>query len=93
MLIYQCERLLESLFPSNWLTGYSAASAVAANIILRSAFASGFPLFTRQMFENMRVQWASTLLGCLAAVMVPIPFTFIAYGRRLREAKGVKDTS
>ncbi|KAL4971686.1 major facilitator superfamily domain-containing protein [Aspergillus desertorum] len=26
-----------------------AASAVAANIILRSAFASGFPLFTRQM--------------------------------------------
>ncbi|KAL3430193.1 major facilitator superfamily domain-containing protein [Aspergillus tetrazonus] len=61
-----------------------AASAVAANIILRSAFASGFPLFTRQMFETMGVQWAATLLGCLAIVLVPIPFVFKALGPRLR---------
>ncbi|KAJ5449850.1 uncharacterized protein N7458_006299 [Penicillium daleae] len=61
-----------------------AASAVAANIILRSAFASSFPLFTRQMFDNMEVQWASTLLGCLATVLVPIPFLFRAFGPRLR---------
>ncbi|KAL6229182.1 hypothetical protein BDW75DRAFT_250022 [Aspergillus navahoensis] len=61
-----------------------AASAVAANIILRSAFASAFPLFTRQMFENMKVQWAATMLGCLAAVLVPIPYVFKALGPRLR---------
>ncbi|KAL4738491.1 major facilitator superfamily domain-containing protein [Aspergillus similis] len=61
-----------------------AASAVAANIMLRSAFASGFPLFTRQMFEKMEVQWAATLLGCLAVVLVPIPFVFRALGPRLR---------
>ncbi|KAL3476582.1 major facilitator superfamily domain-containing protein [Aspergillus californicus] len=53
-----------------------AASAVAANIILRSAFASSFPLFTRQMFANLGVQWACALLGCVAAVLVPIPFLF-----------------
>ncbi|KAJ5654377.1 hypothetical protein N7490_001380 [Penicillium lividum] len=61
-----------------------AASTVAANIILRSSVASGFPLFTKQMFENMGIQWASTLLGCLAAVMIPIPLVFRAYGPLLR---------
>ena len=65
--------------------GYDrAASTVAANIILRSAVAAGFPLFSKQMFENMGVQWACTLLGCLAAVMIPIPFAFRTYGPWLR---------
>lgn len=38
-----------------------AASTVAANIMLRSAVAAGFPLFARQMFANLGVQWAGTL--------------------------------
>ena len=63
---------------------HSAASAVASNIMLRSAVAAGFPLFSRQMFQNMGVQWAGTLLGCLAAVMIPIPIIFRAYGPLLR---------
>lgn len=61
-----------------------AASAVAANIILRSAVAAGFPLFSRQMFQNMGIQWAGTLLGCLAAIMIPIPIIFRTYGPWLR---------
>ncbi|OTA98351.1 hypothetical protein M426DRAFT_17483 [Hypoxylon sp. CI-4A] len=61
-----------------------AASTVAANIIMRSAFAAGFPLFSKQMFRNMGVQWAATLLGCLAAIMVPIPYLFRNYGPWLR---------
>ncbi|KAL2784811.1 major facilitator superfamily domain-containing protein [Aspergillus keveii] len=61
-----------------------AASAVAANIILRSAVAAAFPLFSKQMFANLGVQWAATLLGCLAAVMIPIPFAFRRFGGRLR---------
>lgn len=62
----------------------SAASTVAANIIIRSATAAGFPLFSRQMFQNLGVQWAGTLLGCLAAIMIPIPFAFQVYGPWLR---------
>ncbi|KAJ5278984.1 hypothetical protein N7478_004356 [Penicillium angulare] len=61
-----------------------AASTVAANIILRSSIAAGFPLFTKQMFENMGIQWACTLLACLAAIMIPIPIAFRAYGPQLR---------
>lgn len=52
--------------------------------MLRSAVAAGFPLFSTQMFESLGVQWAGTLLACLAAVMIPIPVVFRAYGPTLR---------
>lgn len=61
-----------------------AASALAGNAFLRSAFAAAFPLFAKQMFVNMEIKWASTLLGCLAAVMIPVPFMFYIYGARIR---------
>ena len=67
----------------------SAASAVAANIMLRSVIAAGFPLFTRQMFSNLGIQWAGTLLGCIAAVMIPIPIIFWFYGAALRQKSKV----
>jgi MFS transporter, DHA1 family, multidrug resistance protein len=31
------------------------------------------------------VNWAGTLLGCVAAIMIPIPVLFYLYGKRLRE--------
>ncbi|GKZ69770.1 hypothetical protein AnigIFM50267_004997 [Aspergillus niger] len=61
-----------------------AASALAANTFCRSLVAAGFPLFSRQMFGNMGIQWAGTLLGCLAVALVPIPLAFLRYGKRLR---------
>lgn len=67
------------------LTSQRAASVFAANTILRSAVGAAFPLFSRQMFENLGVQWAGTLLGCLGAIMVPIPLVFIRFGPRLRQ--------
>ena len=36
------------------------------------------------MFNNLHIQWAGTLLGCLAAVMVPIPICFYLFGGKLR---------
>ncbi|KAJ6036543.1 hypothetical protein N7540_000822 [Penicillium herquei] len=66
-----------------------SASAVAANIILRSSVAAVFPMFTTQMFERLGIQWACTLLGCLAALMIPIPYAFRSYGKSLRERSKV----
>lgn len=63
----------------------SAASAIAANTFLRSIVGAGFPLFSRQMFDNLGIQWAGTLLGCLAAAMVPIPICFYLFGKKLRQ--------
>lgn len=66
------------------VTIHSAASAIAANTFLRSFVAAGFPLFSRQMFNNLKIQWAGTLLGCLATAMVPIPVCFYLFGKKLR---------
>ncbi|CAG8311495.1 unnamed protein product [Penicillium salamii] len=62
-----------------------AASVFAANTIIRSAVGAAFPLFSKQMFVNLGVQWAGTLLGCLALIMVPIPLAFIKWGPALRK--------
>lgn len=37
------------------------------------------------MFQNLGVQWAGTLLGCLALIMIPIPLAFIKWGPALRK--------
>lgn len=52
---------------------------------MRSSVAAAFPLFSKQMFQNLGVQWAGTLLGCLALIMVPIPLAFIKWGPALRK--------
>ncbi|EIW76467.1 hypothetical protein CONPUDRAFT_16955, partial [Coniophora puteana RWD-64-598 SS2] len=62
----------------------AAASALSANTIVRSCFGAGFPLFATQMYEKLGPQWASTLLGCIAVIMIPIPFVLIKYGTKLR---------
>ena len=61
-----------------------AASAIAGNTFLRSLCGAGFPLFARQMFDGMGIQYAATLLGCVAAVLAPIPFIFYRYGAKIR---------
>ncbi|KAH6623008.1 major facilitator superfamily domain-containing protein [Chaetomium tenue] len=61
-----------------------AASAIAGNTFLRSLAGAGFPLFSRYMFEGMGIQWASTLLGCIAVALVPIPVVFWLYGHNIR---------
>lgn len=70
---------------SNCESSHRAASAVAANIILRSSIAAGFPLFSTQMFRGLGAQWACTILGGLAALMIPIPIAFRIYGPLLRQ--------
>ncbi|KAH9965340.1 MFS polyamine transporter [Russula dissimulans] len=61
-----------------------AASAFAATTMIRSAAAAAFPLFTTQMFDNLGIQWAGTLIGLIAALLAPIPFIFLKYGARIR---------
>jgi DHA1 family multidrug resistance protein-like MFS transporter len=61
-----------------------AASAIAGNTFLRSLAGAGFPLFATQMFDALGVNWTGTLLGCVAAVLVPIPVLFYVFGARIR---------
>ena len=70
----------------------SAASAIAANTFLRSLAGAGFPLFSQYMFSALGVNWAGTLLGCVAAVLVPIPVLFYVYGHKIREKSAFAPT-
>ncbi|GKT43612.1 caffeine resistance protein 5 [Colletotrichum spaethianum] len=51
-----------------------AASVLAGNDLFRSAFGAAFPLFATGMYEKLGVSWASSLLGFLAIIFIPIPF-------------------
>ncbi|KJK74462.1 hypothetical protein H634G_10229 [Metarhizium anisopliae BRIP 53293] len=61
-----------------------AASAVAANTIARSAFASVAPLFTKKMFDTLGIGGGGSLIGGVATVLAVIPFMFYKYGREIR---------
>ena len=63
---------------------FFAASALAANTVVRSLFGAGFPLFATQMYESLNPRWASTLLGFIALVMTPIPLVLFKFGPALR---------
>ena len=62
-----------------------AASAVAANTVVRSACAAAAPLFTQYMFDSMGVGGGGSLIGGMAVVLAPIPFLFYKYGEGLRK--------
>ncbi|KAG1718950.1 MFS general substrate transporter [Suillus lakei] len=62
----------------------TAASALAANTVFRSAAGAVFPLFASQMYNALDPRWASTLLGCVACIMIPIPIVLKRYGPTLR---------
>ena len=61
-----------------------AASVLAANTVLRSLFGAAFPLFTRQMYENLGTQWASSVPAFLALACLPMPFVLYKYGPAIR---------
>ncbi|KAI0946742.1 hypothetical protein AcW1_010117 [Taiwanofungus camphoratus] len=63
--------------------GYTA-SALAASTMVRSAVGAAFPLFTTQMFHNLGINWACTLIGLLGLLLAPSPFLFYRYGARIR---------
>ncbi|KAF2794406.1 major facilitator superfamily [Melanomma pulvis-pyrius CBS 109.77] len=62
-----------------------AASAIAANTFLRSLCGAAFPLFAQQMFNGMGIEYASTLLGCIAVLLIPVPVWFLFKGAAIRE--------
>lgn len=60
------------------------ASALSANSLLRYAAGGAFPLFTVQLFSNLGIGWASSLLGFVSVALVPVPWVLYKYGHRIR---------
>ena len=60
------------------------ASAYASNGLFRALVGGAFPLFSRQMFNKLTLQGGCSLLGGLAAALIPITVVFYIYGPKLR---------
>ncbi|RAQ56976.1 MFS multidrug transporter [Aspergillus flavus] len=62
-----------------------AASAVSEYTFVRSMAAAGFPLFATPMYDRLGISWATSLLGFVSVLMMPVPLLFYVYGERLRK--------
>ncbi|KAG5927110.1 hypothetical protein E4U42_002589 [Claviceps africana] len=70
-----------------------AASAMAANTIVRSACGAAAPLFTRQMFHKLGVGAGGSLIGGVAVLLAIVPFVFRRYGEAIRTRSRFAPTS
>jgi multidrug resistance protein len=61
-----------------------AASVLAANSLLRSAFGAAFPMFTSYMYRDLGIHWASAVPAFLALACLPAPFILYKYGAAIR---------
>jgi len=61
-----------------------AASAIAANTVLRSVFGAFLPLAGLDMFDALGLGWGNSLLGFIALAMIPVPVFFRLRGERIR---------
>lgn len=61
-----------------------AASAVAANTVLRSLFGAFLPLAGLSLYDALGLGWGNSLLGFLALAMVALPIIFNTYGEKIR---------
>ncbi|KAK3905044.1 major facilitator superfamily domain-containing protein [Staphylotrichum tortipilum] len=61
-----------------------AASALASNALVRCTFAAAFPLFGVQMYEALGFQWATGLVAFVTLALMPFPYIFFRYGKRIR---------
>ena len=42
-------------------------------------------MFAAQMYNNLGVPWATSLLGFLTVAFLPVPILFFIYGKRIRQ--------
>ena len=61
-----------------------SASALACVTLIRYLAAGVMVEVAIPMYDNLGVHWTLTILGALAALMVPVPYLFYAYGEKIR---------
>ncbi|KAI1308089.1 major facilitator superfamily domain-containing protein [Xylaria venustula] len=62
----------------------NVASATSANSLARYGLAAVFPLFSLQLYHNLHVGWASSLLGFVSVGLLPLPWLLFKYGKTIR---------
>lgn len=68
----------------------AAASALAANVILRLLAAAFIPLAGPSLYADLGLGWGNSVLGFIGVAFLPAPFFLYRYGGWLRERFAVK---
>ena len=63
----------------------AAASALAANVILRLLCAAFIPLAGPSLYADLGLGWGNSVLGFIGVAFLPLPYFFYRYGGWLRE--------
>jgi MFS family permease len=63
-----------------------AASALAANTVVRSIMGAILPLAGQSMYASLGLGWGNSLLGFIAVACIPVPWVLMKYGQKLRES-------
>ena len=67
-----------------------AASAMAANTVLRSLVGAFLPLAGPSMYNKLGLGWGNSLLAFIAIALWPVSILFYKYGERIRTSKRFK---
>ncbi|KAJ6024272.1 multidrug resistance protein [Penicillium herquei] len=62
-----------------------AASAIGANVVLRSLCAAVIPLCGQKLYDKLGIGWGNTLLALVVLGCVPINLAFYFYGENIRK--------
>jgi multidrug resistance protein len=62
-----------------------AASALASVTLIRYVAAGGMVEVAIPFYKRLGVHWTLTILGCLSALLVPVPYLFYLYGVKIRK--------
>lgn len=65
--------------------GVYAASALAANTLVRSLGGAFLPLAGLPLYENLGAGWGNSVLGFIAVAFIPVGIWFWRYGKYIRE--------
>ncbi|KAI1338571.1 major facilitator superfamily domain-containing protein [Xylariaceae sp. FL0016] len=68
----------------------AAASALAANVVLRLLCGSFLPLAGPPLYAALGLGWGNSVLGFIGLAFIPVPLLLCRYGRWLRERFAVK---
>ena len=68
-----------------------AASSLAANTVVRSIAGAVLPLCGLRMYDTLGMGWGNSLLGFIAAAMIPVPFLILKWGEYLRKKFDLKN--
>jgi len=62
----------------------AAASALAANLLVRSPFGAFLDLTAAPLYKKLGLGWGNSVLGFITLVFTPVPWLFFRYGEALR---------